>query len=67
MKKLRIIIWISAFVLTLVGVYIYWQYRAYHPSTDDAYIQAHVVHIAPQVSGPISQVFIENNQAVKLI
>lgn len=43
----------------------YWHHSELYPSTDDAYIQAHVVNIAPQVSGPVSQIFAENYQHVK--
>lgn len=34
-------------------------------STDDAYVEAHMIQIAPKVSGQITEVFIEDNQKVK--
>ncbi|MCA1451769.1 HlyD family secretion protein [Bradyrhizobium sp. BRP22] len=43
----------------------YWTTWRFEVSTDDAYVQADVVGIAPQVSGDISQLFITDNQAVK--
>jgi membrane fusion protein, multidrug efflux system len=45
-----------------------WWYERYakaHPSTADAYLGRHVVHIAAQVSGPIQSVLVRNNQSVK--
>ena len=48
-----------------VGGYLYWRNLGYYPSTDDAYIRAHVVHIAAQVSGPVSNVYVKENQFVK--
>ena len=51
-------------VLGTMG-YFYYHYKAYHPSTNDAYVQAHVIHIAPQIDGSVKQVLIKNHQAVK--
>ncbi|WP_051261231.1 HlyD family secretion protein [Desulfovibrio inopinatus] len=36
-----------------------------HESTDDAFIEAHVVLMSPRVPGHVFQVFVEDNQAVK--
>lgn len=55
---------ISALVLC-VAIYSYWHYEWLHPNTDDAYVNAHVVRLYAQVSGPIKTVYIENNQSVK--
>lgn len=63
-KKIKLALWVVAFILVLTGIVVYWHYRIYYPSTDDAYVQAHVVHIAPQVSGPIVKNHVINNQVV---
>ncbi|HAG62009.1 MAG: hypothetical protein CMF55_02510 [Legionellales bacterium] len=55
---------ILCLALGTIGVF-YYRYQAYHPSTDDAYIQAHVIHIAPQVDGRVKRVLIKNHQTVK--
>ncbi len=55
---------ILCLILAVIGVF-YYRYQAYHPSTDDAYIQAHVIHIAPQIEGSVKKVLIKNHQAVK--
>ena len=49
----------------VVGGYAYWQHEQRYPSTDDAYIQAHVITIAPQVNGDVAQIFVHNQQHVK--
>lgn len=46
------------------GGWWYYRYSVVHPSTSDAYVGRHVVHIAAQVSGPIHSVLVHNNQPV---
>ena len=36
-----------------------------HESTDDAFIEGHIVAIAPQISGPVAKVLVQDNQEVK--
>ena len=43
----------------------YWKTGRFLVSTDDAYVQAHSVLISPKVSGYISEVPVDDNQAVK--
>jgi membrane fusion protein (multidrug efflux system) len=43
----------------------YWRTSQLSVGTDDAYINAHRVDVAAQVSGPVTRVFISENQAVK--
>ncbi|MBS0251936.1 MAG: HlyD family secretion protein [Proteobacteria bacterium] len=50
------------------GIYAGWKYWTewrFEVSTDDAYVQADVVAIAPQVSGDISALYVDDNQHVK--
>jgi membrane fusion protein (multidrug efflux system) len=46
------------------GFYGYHVYEARYPATDNAYITANVVHVAPQVSGRVQQVAVGNQQYV---
>lgn len=48
------------------GLKLYWDYRALHPHTEDAYIQAHIVDIAARVAGPIVEVYVEENDYVNV-
>jgi membrane fusion protein (multidrug efflux system) len=58
-------------VLTIVGALaLVWAARfalnAYrYEETDDAYIAGHLHQISPQISGPVKQVFVTDNQEVK--
>ncbi len=61
---IKFIIWLIVLLIVLAGVTAYWQYRTYYPSTDDAYVQAHVTYVAPQVTGPIKHIYVKNNQLV---
>jgi multidrug resistance efflux pump len=47
-----------------VGLYVTRQYYVY-PRTDDAYVRANVVGIAPHVSGPIVELPVHDNQHVR--
>ncbi|HEY3897150.1 MAG TPA: HlyD family secretion protein [Chthoniobacter sp.] len=56
-------------VLTLAGaaLAIYWYAQSYelYPHTDNAYVQADLVRVAPRVSGPVVQSPLHDNQYVK--
>lgn len=52
-------------ILAAYGGYRYYLHQKYFPSTNDAYLQANVVHIAPRVNGIVKTIFIENHQRVK--
>ncbi|MCF6764362.1 HlyD family secretion protein [Thiotrichales bacterium 19S3-7] len=52
-------------IVVVIGCWGYFYYRSIYPSTDDAYVNAHAIHIAAEVSGKVDQVYVENNQYVK--
>lgn len=54
----------SIFVILAVGAILYWLYSLQFVSTDDSYVNANVVQIAPQVSGQILDLKVINNQQV---
>ncbi len=49
----------------VLGAYAYFQIARYYPSTDDAYVHAHVVNIAPRVTGHIIAIYVHDNQTVR--
>ena len=55
---------ITLIVLTVSG-YAYWLHQQRYPSTDDAYIQANLINIAPEVSGKVLQVLVKDQADVK--
>ena len=62
------IVWIIVLLLVIVVAifgYRYWRYSMANVGTDDAQLAGDVVQIAPQVSGTISAVYVEENQQVK--
>jgi len=65
-KRARVMI-IAAVVL-LVGLTFgvrYFVYASAHESTDDAFIEGHVIQISPKVTGHIARVYVTDNQHVK--
>ena len=52
-------------MLLVLGIALYWALNKRYVSTDDAYVNAHVIQIASQVSGQIAQLPIENNDYIK--
>ena len=66
--RVRIILLLVVAAAVIGGVLWYVRYQSvgkFMQSTDDAYIQADAVTIAPKVSGYVDQVFVADNQAVK--
>ncbi len=58
--------WVLALVLAVVlGWLAYQHYHEIERSTENAYIGADVVNVAPQVSGRVIKVYVQENQFVK--
>jgi membrane fusion protein (multidrug efflux system) len=55
----------SILFLILLGACCFWIYNLYHLQTDDAYVNANVVQIAPRITGQVSKLYVEDNQFVK--
>lgn len=64
MKK-RITTMIAAVAAVGGALYAYQAYQSRHPSTDNAYITANVVHVAPQVGGRVAEVLVSNQAYVR--
>lgn len=62
LRNLTIMVIIAA-ILATAG-YFYVQHQKNYPSTDDAYVHANVIYIAPQVSGKVLNVNVSNYQEV---
>jgi membrane fusion protein (multidrug efflux system) len=50
-------------VLVIVGLR-YWLYARSHESTDDAFVDGHIVQVSPKASGYITKVYVKDNQNV---
>ena len=65
--KRRGVIIIAAVVL-LLGAFFgirYWLYARSHETTDDAFIDGHIIQISPKVSGYVAKIYVADNQQVK--
>lgn len=63
-KKKYVVLLIAALAVA-IGLFCYLHYQAQHPSTDDAYVNAHIVQINAEVSGQVNHVYVSNHQFVK--
>jgi len=54
-----------AFVLVAVGGLLWWLHARDFESTDDAFIDTHIVRLAPQIAGRVTQVMVDDNQLVR--
>jgi membrane fusion protein (multidrug efflux system) len=53
-------------VLIIIGVLLWWSHARKFESTDDAFIDAHVVRVSPRISGQVIGVYAEDNQLVRI-
>ncbi len=53
------------FLMAILAYGLYRYFAYYDTRSSDAYVSAHVINISPLVSGPVSKVYIRDNQAVK--
>jgi membrane fusion protein (multidrug efflux system) len=59
---------VVAAIVLIAGVVVglrYWLYARAHESTDDAFINGHIVQVSPKVSGYVAKVYVKDNQEVK--
>ncbi len=63
-KNVAVIAVLLALVIALVAA-AYWWLTRNEISTNDATIQAHIVQMAPRVSGQVKKVLVDDNQRVK--
>ncbi|MBP9742465.1 MAG: HlyD family secretion protein [Burkholderiales bacterium] len=63
-KNKQAIIGLVLVLLSAVGVYAYFKYNDYYPSTDDAYVGARLINVAPKTSGYLTMLNVVNNQVV---
>src|SRR5262249_5968693 len=62
-------IWCTLAILAIVAAYFgihWWSYRLNHSITNDAFVEAHIVNVAPEmVSGRIVRFLVEENDKVE--
>ncbi len=63
-KILKTLIASVLILILILSTLWFFQHRKLYPSTDDAYVQGHIVNVATQVSGLVKTVKIKNHQNV---
>jgi membrane fusion protein (multidrug efflux system) len=61
----QVIAWSLLALILIISGLVYWRHNIYYPSTDDAYVQANIVNIAAQVTGPVQKIYVQDHQFVK--
>ena len=64
MKKRVIVPYVTAIIFLIFGIY-FTIHSIFYQSTDDAFVEGHIVSIAPRVEGPVLKLLIDDNQLVK--
>ena len=60
--KILIIVIVLALI---VGAIIWWLIARQYESTDDAFIDTHIVHVSPQIAGQVLSIHVNDNQMVR--
>lgn len=63
-RKVLIVASIVVLAVAAAGVF-YWLHSRDFATTDDAFVEGHVVAMSPQVSGRVAKVYVKDNQVVK--
>ncbi len=63
-KKRVIVPAITALVILVLGVIISIN-SIFYKSTDDAFVEGHIISVAPRIAGPVIKLYVEDNQQVK--
>lgn len=64
-KFLRFVVVILLLAGTGLALVWYWHYRTVHPSTDDAYVHAHILQVSTRITAPVKQLHVTDNQYVR--
>lgn len=65
MKKLKLTAALALVLGATGGLAAWWHHNAIYPSTEDAYLRAHKIDIAAQVSGTVDGVFVQPDAHVE--
>lgn len=64
-RTMQVRLFVAVLSLLLISGVIYWLHARRYIDTDDAYVNANIVQVAPQVSGQVIMLNVQNNQFVK--
>jgi membrane fusion protein (multidrug efflux system) len=63
-RKAALIVGVVIACLLVLAAIIWWLHARNYESTDDAFIDAHIVRIAPRIAGQVARVLVHDNQLV---
>lgn len=63
-KLLKISTLCIILALIVGGILWYFNHEKLYPSTDDAYLQGHIVNISSQINGKVNKILVKNHQTV---
>ena len=63
-RPVTLAVLIVAVLALIVGGFLYWLHARQFQSTDDAFIDTHLIRLAPRISGRVAEVLVEDNQRV---
>jgi membrane fusion protein (multidrug efflux system) len=55
----------AVILIALVGGLLWWLDARQYEDTDDAFIDTHIIHVAPQISGQLTAILVTDNQLVR--
>lgn len=61
----KVLLLVVVIVVLIIGGWAYLRYNKWHPSTNDAYVNAHIINIAAQVSGKVESIAVQDHQQVE--
>jgi membrane fusion protein (multidrug efflux system) len=64
-RRVMLVVLIVVVIGAGIGTLIWWLHARHFESTDDAYIDGHIIAISPKVAAIVSRVFIDDNSVVK--
>ena len=65
MKPLRSLLALLLVAGSVGAFYFYWQHRGLYPSTEDAYVKAHIARISARITAPAKTIHVVDNQFVR--
>ena len=63
-RPVALIILIVLVLVAVIGAILFFIHASHFESTDDAFVDTHLVRLAPQISGRVLKVLVEDNQRV---
>lgn len=64
-NKNKFFIGIAVVLVISLGTFFILRYLSKYPSTDDAYVTSHTTNIAAQITGPVNNIYVTDQQFVK--